>query len=105
MSLCEPLGAIERVNPDDHIVFVELIRELLGMPFCVCCRNTINELQFSQVAPVAALLLLDVVIQKQVSAHVVYIELIRLNVGRFCGNLVYHFVLFTDDCGSGVQLF
>lgn len=75
------------------------------MSFCVCCRDTINELEFSQVASVAALLLLDVVIQKQLSAHVVHIELIRLYVGRFGGNLVDHFVLFTDDRCSGIQLF
>jgi hypothetical protein len=32
VTLCEALSTIEWINPDDHLIFVKLIRELEKVP-------------------------------------------------------------------------
>ena len=62
MSLSKALGAIERINPYHHLIFVELIRELEEVPVRLGSHLTIDLLELPQIFPVGSLV--DLVVFK-----------------------------------------
>ena len=57
VALGEPLGAVERVDPDHHVVLVELIRKLLLVLQELRCHHIVDLLHFFEVPTVAIFLL------------------------------------------------
>lgn len=104
VSLCEAFGAIERVDPDDQVVLVELIWELKLVAGSLRCFHSVDVFHILQVAPIPALLLLDVVVQQELPADVVHIQLVGFHVRRLGSDLVLDLVFLANDLGPWVQL-
>ena len=103
MTFSEALSAIKRVYPDDHIFFEEFVRELIVVVIGLRRGHAVDLLHLSQVAAVAMSLHV-VVLNEHLLTDVVAAKLIRQNVGLLSDNLVFNFILFSDDRSSRVQL-
>ena len=103
VALREALGPIKRVNPDDHLLLEELVRELIVVVVCLRGRHSINLLHFLQIAPVA--MPLHVVVgEEHLLTDVVVAQLVWHDVWLFCRHSVFHGILLADDRGSRVEL-
>jgi hypothetical protein len=103
MALGEASGPVERVDPNNHLVFIKLIRELVVVEVSFRGSYTVNLLEFVEIVAVGVLLLL-VVVQQHLAADGVLVELIRLDVWLAVGHLAGVLVFLANDFGPGVQL-
>lgn len=103
MALGEASRPVQRVDPNNHLVFIKLVRELVVVEVSFRGSDTVNLLEFVEIVAVGVLLLL-VVIEQHLAADGVLVELVRLDVGLAIGHLAGVLVLLADDFGPGVQL-
>jgi hypothetical protein len=76
MSLSKALGAIERINPYHHLIFVELIREFEEVPVRLGSHLAIDLFELSQIFPVGSLVDL-VVFKEHFLRDVLLVDLVR----------------------------
>ena len=63
MTFCESFSSIERINPNDHVIFKKFVRELVEVVVGLLRGHSEDLLHLEQVVAVA-ILLLFVVIQE-----------------------------------------
>ena len=103
MALSETFGAVEGIDPDAEVLFEKLVGELIIVVIGLWGRHAVDLFHLGQVGPVSMLLHI-VVIKQHLLTNVIGNELVRLDVGPFLIDLVQHFVFFTDDPGSRIEL-
>ena len=104
VSLSKSFCPVQRVYPDDHFVFKELIRKFVKVKVGFWCGHPIDLFKLLQVDSIAMLLSV-VVVQQQFLANSVSFQLIRLDKRLACIDLAHNRVLLPDDASSRIQLF
>mmetsp|Transcript_39638 Transcript_39638/g.51945 ORF Transcript_39638/g.51945 Transcript_39638/m.51945 type:complete len:333 (-) Transcript_39638:8-1006(-) len=103
VALCEALGAVERVDPDDHLFFEELIGKLVVVVVGFRRGHAVDLLHFLQVAAIAVPLHV-VILNEHLLTDVALVELVGHDVRALCRHHVLHFVFFANNRRSRVQL-
>ena len=116
MALDKALSAIQRVNPDHHLIFVELIRKLIEVLVCLGSRLPIDAFQVLKVISIGHLMQF-VVFQQHLLSDMLFVYLVRHNVRLFFWITLIIFIFLpyaqpsfipiiqlTYDCGSRIQL-
>ena len=114
MSLSEALGAIERINPNHHLIFVELIREFEEVPVRLGSHLAIHLFKLPQIFSVGPLVDL-IVFKEHFLRYVLLVDLVRHYVWLNERILLVRAILLpysllnsalpTYDLCSGVELF
>ncbi len=85
MTFSETFCAIKWINPDNHILFKELIRELVVIVVSLWGGHPINLLHFLKIAPVAVTLHV-VVLDQHFLTDVIGVKLVGHDVRSLCAN-------------------
>ena len=102
MALNETLSAIKRINPDDHVFFIELIREFKEVPCCLRRLLFVYLFDLHEVLSIATLM--NVIIHHEhLLRDCVSINLVGVNIRFSCVHIA-NFIFFSDNFSSWVDL-
>ena len=83
VALCEAFGSIKGINPDDHLIFEELIGELIVVVVGLRRCHAVDLLHLCQVATITMTLHI-VVLEQHFLTNVRLVKLVRHNVRALC---------------------
>lgn len=103
VALGESLRAIKRVNPNDHLLLKELVRELIIIVVSFRRCHAVDLFHFLQVTPVAVLMHM-VILHEHLLTDMILVELVRHDVRPLRRHLIRNSVLLTNYDRPWVQL-
>ena len=80
VAFCEPFSTIKRIDPDDHLLLEEFVRELIVVVVSFGRRHAVDLLHFLQVASVTVLVHV-VVLHQHLLTDMILVEFVGHDVG------------------------
>ena len=103
VAFCEPLSAVKRIYPDDHLLLEELVRELIVVVVSLGRRHAVDLLHFLEVASVTVFVHV-VVLHQHLLTDMILVEFVGHDVGALTCYRVFDLVFFADYDRTRVQL-
>ena len=99
----ESLRAVKRIDPDDHLLFEKLVRELIVVVVSFGRCHAVDLFHFLKVASVTVLVHV-VVLHQHLLTDMVLVEFVRHDVGALARYLIFNLIFFADNDRTWVQL-
>lgn len=103
VTLSEAFCTVKWINPNLHFVFVKLVWKLIIVEISLWRSHSINLLQILQMAPISVFVQIEVVDQHFLT-DLIFVKLVRHDVGLLLEKCLVNFVFFSDYGCSGIQL-